>query len=229
MIKILFVLTKEDVGGAQKYVQDLTENLDRAQFEPEIITGGRKGIRFLSNTFLPHFLFINDLLAIIFACHIFIQRKPDIIHLNSSKAGVVGALAAGLYNAFFAGRKRTRVVFTAHGWVFNPTNNLNAPRRFLYILLHRLAAKFQNAIINVSEFDRELAIRYRIAPKEKLFTIHNGINETSIRFLDRRTARRVLLPKSYSVSLEEVWIGSIGRLTHEKSYEDFIFEISGKS
>src|SRR3989344_5537524 len=98
MVKVLMVITKDDVGGAQKYVRDLMENLDKAQFEAKIITGGKKGVYFLSNSLKPHFLFLNDLAAAVELFFVFRREQPDIIHLNSSKAGVVGAFAAFLFN-----------------------------------------------------------------------------------------------------------------------------------
>ncbi len=212
--KILYLVTKDDVGGAQKYVTDLAENLDKSKFQIKILAGGKKGIRFLSNAFLPHLLFANDLLALTELFFVLKKERPDILHLNSSKAGVIGAIAAKLAGV-------PKVVFTAHGWVFNPDSNIGALRKRLYILLHKIAARFQDVIINVSEYDRQLALRHKIAPAEKLITIRNGIDE--IKFLDKKTARRALSAFCQARFPDNAtWIGSIGRLVAEKSYEDFI-------
>lgn len=218
MKKVICLVTKDDVGGAQKYVQDLSESLNRAEFETKIITGGKGGAKFLSNKFWPHLLFINDWLALAELFFLFRREKPDIVHLNSSKAGVIGAIAAKLAGA-------SRVVFTAHGWVFNPNNDLSFLRRKLYIWFHRLAAVFQDAIINVSEYDRQLAARHKIAPLNKLVTIHNGLDSKNMKFLDKTTARKTLAKLISNPQLpisNSTWVGSIGRLVNEKSYEDFI-------
>ena len=231
MVKVLMVITKDDVGGAQKYVRDLAENLDKAQFEAKIITGGKNGVYFLSNSLKPHFLFFNDLAAAVELFFVFRREQPDIIHLNSSKAGVIGAFAAFLFDKTNWSNKsnrshRTKVIFTAHGWVFNPDNNLSGLRRRFYILLHRFAAKFQDAIINVSEYDRQLAIKEKIASSQKLFTVHNGIDIQSVKFFDRDVARQTLIKKleigNWKLEINGTWIGSIGRLVSEKSYEDFV-------
>ena len=95
--KILYIITKSDVGGAQKYVSDLAANLDKSLFETKIICGG-KNIRWLSNKVWLWFLFINDWLAIAEIVKLLKKERPDIIHLNSSKAGVIGSLAAFFYN-----------------------------------------------------------------------------------------------------------------------------------
>lgn len=213
--KIIYLVTKDDVGGAQKYVADLAGHLNREQFDAKIITGGKSGARFLSNTFSPHFLFINDWLALAELFLIFKRERPAIVHLNSSKAGVIGAIAAKL-----AGVPKT--IFTAHGWVFNPDNYLGFFRRRLYVVFHRIAAYFQDAIINVSEYDRQLAIKHKIAPTQKLITIHNGLDWQNLKFLDKRTARKAINTLSAGKIDGEIWVGSIGRLVTEKSYEDFV-------
>ena len=217
-IKILYLLTKKDVGGAQKYVADLAENLDKNKFDTKVLTGGKNGARFLSNGFYPYFLFINDIVAIIELFFIFRKEKPDIVHLNSSKAGVIGALAGKLAGV-------PKIVFTAHGWVFGPDNKLSFLRRKFYILLHKIAAKYQDKIINVSEYDRQLALKHKIAPHEKLFTVYNGISDIS--FLNKQESRKALSKAAnYNLSasgpMTDIWVGSVGRLVVEKDQGTFI-------
>lgn len=214
MVKILFVITKKDIGGAQKYVRDLAGNLDPKKFEVKTLTGGKNGVRFLSNSIFPHALFINDLAALWELFGIFRKEKPDIVHLNSSKAGVIGAIAAKLAGV-------PKVIFTAHGWVFNPDNKLGFLSRQFYILLHKIAAQFQDKIINVSEYDRKLALSCRVASSEKLATIYNGVSGQA--FLGKQDARRAIRTISgYPVDADSVWIGSIGRLVAEKDYANLI-------
>ncbi len=219
-MKILYLITKDDVGGAQKYVRDLSTELQKSGFETKIVTGGRQGVRFLSNKLRPYFLFLNDWLALVELFFLFRRERPEIVHLNSSKAGVLGAFAAKL-----AGIKM--VVFTAHGWVFNPDNDLNFAKKIIYIWVHKIAARFQDKIINVSEYDRQLAIKNKIAPEDKLITIYNGLDWENLKFFDKKTSRKVLatLVKSNlstSQLINSTWVGSIGRLVVEKSYQDFI-------
>lgn len=216
--KILYIITKSDVGGAQKYVNDLANNLDKNRFEAKVIYGGRD-IKWLSNETWPWALFLNDWLAVLEIKKLLEREQPDVMHLNSSKAGVIGALAARL------AKGNPRVVFTAHGWVFNPTNAISWPVRRFYILLHKFAALSQDKIICVSEYDYNLALQYKIAPKEKLITIHNGIGQ-NLKFLSKEKAREEILKKleviNNKLQAEKPWVGSIGRLVKEKNYETFI-------
>lgn len=228
-MKILYILTKSGIGGAQKYVKDLADNLDKNKFDSRVLYGDRE-VRWLSNKTYPWFLFFNDWMAIFELVNVFKKENPDIIHLNSSKAGVLGSLAAAIYNKNF--NKKIRVVFTAHGWVFNPTNEISKFVRQFYVLLHKFAAKFQDKIICVSEYDYNLALEYDICPEEKLSTIHNGIN-ADMKFLSKKESRQDLVIKIFndgSVNSPQVskleekyqWVGSVGRLVKEKNYETFI-------
>ncbi|MEK7463436.1 MAG: glycosyltransferase [Patescibacteria group bacterium] len=229
MMKVLYILTKSGIGGAQKYAKDLAENLDKNKFEAKILYG-KQDIEWLSNKTYPWFLFINDWLAVLELVKIFKKEQPDIAHLNSSKAGVIGALAGIL-----SGKKRPKIVFTAHGWIFNHTNELNWFVRNFYIFLHKISSLFIDKIICVSGYDYNLALEYNICEPEKLATIHNGIS-ANIKFLGKKEAKKQLseklitylpvrsLAKEGNLKLKTniPWVGSIGRLVKEKNYETFI-------
>ncbi len=227
-MKILYLVTKDDVGGAQKYVADLSKYMQAAGHETQTLAGGKNGVRFLSNRIWPQFFFVNDWLAIFETFRWLTTNKPDVVHLNSSKAGIIGTFGALFYNAVnkILGRPKTKVVFTAHGWVFNPSNNLSWLKRQTYIVIHKIAALFQDKIINVSEYDRALAVSHNVAPQYKLTTVHNGLDAGSLKLLDRTTARKTLIQLSGALrnahASDDIWVGSIGRLVSEKNYKDFI-------
>lgn len=224
--KVLYIITKSDVGGAQKYVNDLANNLDKNKFEAKILYGGQD-VKWLSNKVWPWALFLNDWLAIWELIKIYKKEQPAIIHLNSSKTGVLGSLAAYAYKSLQPKSYNLKpvTIFTAHGWVFNPTNAISAPARWFYVLLHKFAAPFQDKIICVSEYDYNLALRYGIAPKEKLVTIRNGI-DPNIKFLNKEKAREEILNKlkvqNSKFKKNDIWVGSVGRLVKEKNYETLI-------
>ena len=227
--KILYIITKSDTGGAQKYVKDLTDNINPENFEAKIIYGGQDA-KWLSNKVHPWFLFFNDWLAIFELVKVYTNEQPNVVHLNSSIAGFVGSLAAFIYNLknklFTIGHMPlAKVIFTAHGWVFNPDNDIATPIRWFYIWLSKLAGIFQDKIICVSEYDYQLAIRYHIAPKSKLVTIHNGI-DLNISFLTREKAREKIIKKlpttNHQPPINSYWVGSMGRLVKEKDYGTFI-------
>ncbi|MST04193.1 MAG: glycosyltransferase [Candidatus Pacebacteria bacterium] len=225
--KILYIITKSDIGGAQKYIHDLSTNINKEFFESKIIFGGID-IKSLSNKTNPGIFFWNDWQAIFEIVKILKKETPDIIHLNSSKAGVLGTIAGVIYRK--TSNKDLKIIFTAHGWVFNPQNKISKLERFFYIALHKAAGIFQNKIINVSNYDREIALRLRIANSDKLKVVWNGIGE-DINFLNKNEARNILLQKIQNQSPVQIsnlefqashMVGSIGRLVKEKDYETLI-------
>ncbi len=222
-LKVLFLLTKADTGGAQKYVSDIASHLDPQAFET-YIAHGDKEIPHLSNTTRPWLLFLNDWLAVSECVSLYKRHQPNIIHLNNSKAGFNGSLAACWYNLFRPSGQRAKVVFTAHGWVFNPDNTLAPWVRFGYRTLHRVAAYFQDSIICVSQYDYDLALRYRIAPARKLKMIYNGISASQLVFAEQSIARNELQNRGHRAPIENrrLWAGSIGRLVKEKNYQTLI-------
>src|SRR5688572_22606349 len=112
--KILYIITKSNWGGAQKYVHDLATGLPKEQFDvavafghasPEATqakrgTGSLKerldvaGIRTISIPRLGRDIQLIDESAVFFSLVKLIRNeKPDVIHLNSPKIGGLGALA----------------------------------------------------------------------------------------------------------------------------------------
>jgi glycosyltransferase involved in cell wall biosynthesis len=91
--------------------------------------------------------------------------KPDLVSAHSSKAGVLGRMAARSLGI--------PVIFTAHGWAFTP--GIPNHQAALYTWIERLAAPLASKVITVSEFDRRLALARGVAPSRKLVTIHNGM------------------------------------------------------
>jgi len=221
-LKVFFVVTKGDKGGAQKYVSDLSEAIDEERFEVKIFSGrdgedikeGKK-LRWLSNDFEPHFLFYKDWMALRELYKIFKEEKPDVAHLNSSKAGVIGSVAAKLAGV-------PKVVFTAHGWVFTD-ETLPWWKKNLYVFFHRISSFFQDKVINVSGFDKNAAASMGAFFSERLAVVYNGIDfkKVSDGFLDAKDARKKIGEKvgdGVSLNKKEIWVGSLGRLVSEKNY-----------
>lgn len=179
-IRISYLITRSDtVGGAHVHLLDLACRAQANGHTVEVLVGGRglyaellrdKGLkvvnlRYLVRPIRPHL----DTLAVLECWRAFKRFKPDIVHVHSTKAGLVGRIAAKL-----AGLP---VVFTAHGWAF--TEGIAEKSRKLAELLEKCAAHFSDAIICVSEYDRQLALRMGVGNALLLTRIHNGVPEIS--------------------------------------------------
>ena len=174
-MKIAYVITRCDsVGGAQIHVRDLALESVAQGHEIVVITGqsgeitGRleaAGVRVrVCPGLLREINPLRDLRAVRELTRIMRDELPDVVSAHSSKAGLIGRLAAN--------RAGIPALFTAHGWAFTPGVPLT--RRIAYTLIERLVERFAARIICVSDFDRQLAIARGMSPA-RLVTIHNGM------------------------------------------------------
>ena len=193
MTKILYLITQSEMGGAQKNVLDLARAL-KEKYEILVAAGldgggalfGKleqtninfKKLRWLRRA--PHPLF--DFLAFFEIKKLLKKENPNILHLHSSKAGILGSWAVD--------PKKIKIIYTVHGAVFEAPFGLLSKKLFLW--LEKLTASRKHKIICVSENDRNLWIKHRAAPPEKITVIHNGLNWQNLNFLPQEEVRKEL-------------------------------------
>ena len=192
-MKALLLITRAELGGGQTHVVDLLRGL-RDEFDLEVATGeegyltemaDRMGIRWhvlpdLIQPIRP----MRDIMALHQCLRLFRRVRPDVIHVHTSKAGVIGRLAASLADI--------PCIFTAHTWCF--AEGTNWKWRVIGTPLEKLAARVSSRIITVSDANRDLALRHRIAAPEKFVTVHNGIPDCPDRAAhDSQQAPRIVM------------------------------------
>lgn len=189
--KILYIITQSELGGSQRYVLDLANHLKDNNYDIIVASGQtghlldeckKKSIQthIFKNLVRPIHP-IKDLFAFLEIYSFIKKEKPEIVHLNSSKAGILGAVAAKA-----AGVKK--VIYTVHGFVF--LEPVAKWKKMCYIFAEKFSSLFKDAIICVSQYDKRMGVHYKIAPEKKFITIHNGINP--INFLPKEEARKKL-------------------------------------
>jgi glycosyltransferase involved in cell wall biosynthesis len=172
---ILYLITKAERGGAQSHVLELLKATRGRGARPVLacgdegfLTGAARGLGIdvhrIANLVHP-VRPAKDLAAVAEVTRLLRRLQPDLIHCHSSKAGLVGRLAAW--------RAGVPAVFTAHGWEFAP--GLSPLRRAMVWPAEWVAARCSARIITVSERDRRLAVAARVARPDRLATVHNGI------------------------------------------------------
>ena len=235
--RVLLVITLAELGGAQKYVRDLTDAFKKeyeitiaANAEDTAIHEWAKKQKVKTvilehldqNLWLGFLPTLNDFKTFLDLFSLARVNHYDIVHLNSSKIGLLGALAAK-----FAGVPK--VVFTAHGWVFNEPPSINRPqtrnKKWLWVAVSKVAAYFQDNLICVSDFDFDQALRYRIAPPRKILTIYNGLDTKKVRFASRDRARAWLKEKT-SINETTTIIGTIANLYPTKDLGTMIASLA---
>ena len=146
-------------AGAQSYVASLLPALV-GRFDVTVAAHGAgplrdaaeaAGVRFvpLANVRRPVNPF-RDLAGLVELVRLLRRERPDILHANSSKAGVLGRLAAALTGVPIR-------IFTAHGWAFAAHSGLAARG---YRVADRLMRPLTTATICVSEREREAGWRH---------------------------------------------------------------------
>jgi glycosyltransferase involved in cell wall biosynthesis len=174
---ILFVITKLELGGAQKQLLSIIRDLDKNKFTPFLFTA-RAGMlaaeasAFICNIKRSDYLERpirpwKDLFSLIEIFRYIKANRISIVHTHSSKAGILGRLAAK-----FAGVRH--IIHTVHGWSFNDCQSYLL--RKIFIWLERSMAKFSSRIIVVCRADREKGLKNSIGRAEKYSLIHYGIN-----------------------------------------------------
>lgn len=189
-MKIIYGITKSNMGGAQRYVFDLASQAKKAGHDVSVICGGNgtlvaklkdKNIRVFP---LPHLhrdiSLVDEFKALHFIFRTLWEEKPEVFHTNSSKMGGLGNFAARL-----AGTKK--IIFTSHGWEFNAPRPVwqKWPIRFFAWLTILLSHK----TICVSEKLKKDISKFPFIQK-KLVVVHNGL--ASFELIERTAARRAL-------------------------------------
>lgn len=201
--KILYIVTQSEWGGAQKYVFDLATNLSPDQYEVAVASGGhdelfikldeKKVKSYKLKNLVRQINPIKDIKAYFEIKKLIKEIKPDILHLNSSKAGVIGAIAGK-----HTGVKK--IIYTVHGFVFNEP--MASWQKIIYIWAEKFSAKYKDKLICVSEFDRQIGIKNQISDENKFVTINNGI--LKLNFLLKDEAKKEL-----ALPLNNTIIGTI--------------------
>ncbi len=171
----MFLITKANWGGAQRYVFDLATAL-RNEFEVSVAFGQEgllaKKLREAQITTFPirtlqrDVSISSDVKSFFELLQLFRAEKPDVVHLNSSKAAGVGALAARLAGV-------PRIIFTAHGWPF--WEQRNPVSRGLIYFFSWLTALLSHKIIVVSDYDLKVAKKMPFIA-HKTVRIYNGVD-----------------------------------------------------
>ncbi|OGZ17539.1 MAG: hypothetical protein A2494_01965 [Candidatus Lloydbacteria bacterium RIFOXYC12_FULL_46_25] len=231
-MKILYLITKSNFGGAQRYVFDLATEMTKLEQDVVVAFGGEgvlatklkeMGVRTLGIPRLERDVnILADFKTFFFLLDLYAAEQPDIIHLNSSKIGALGALAGRLYNVWthilhFLGKGGVpaRIIFTGHGWAFNEQRN--DLERFIIGSIHWLTIRLAHQTIAVSGKTRE---QVGVLPFSwhKLTVIHNGVG--NITLLSRNDAQKRILQNTpwgeKEFSPETIFIGTLAELHKNK-------------
>ncbi len=174
-LRILHVITKLDVGGAQSVVQELVLQQLIAGHNVQVATGVTGPVsdalsaRGVTVTVLPELVHplapTADRSATRALSQVIRDLEADVVHTHSSKGGLVGRAAAR--------RRGVPSVYTAHGWPFQ--RGAPAAQRIKSLLIEWVGGRLGDEVVCVNEYELRLANRLRVGRKHHRSVIANGI------------------------------------------------------
>jgi len=169
-MKIFHIVTLSELGGAQSVVVNLSNSLSK-DHEVIVIAGEgdgkmfnmlNSGIRYIKISSLKkNISVINDICVLFSFIKLYNKYKPDIIHLHSSKAGILGRLVF----------PKKKIVYTVHGF----DSIRLAYRKYLFI--EKLLQNNCKAIAAVSRYDENNLKAEHITHNVKC--VYNGYEQIS--------------------------------------------------
>ncbi len=202
----------------------LCDFLDRKRFQVKLISGPQTGSegelitevrkRNIDLMILPELVReINptkDFLALVKLAKYIRKENFDIVHTNSSKAGILGRLAAKLAGT-------PVILHTVHGWAYH--NHMGKRRKGLYVTLEKWAEKFTHKLITVSDLNIKKGLADGIGNENKYVTIHSGID---LNRFDPSNLDSISKKKEWNIDPSDRVVGSVTRLSEQKAPADFV-------
>lgn len=219
-IRVAVIITRMDLGGAQEAALHAAAGLDPARFDVRLLAGpgGRLderarqmlGERFVPVAWLAHRIApVRDLFALVWLWAYLIRRRIQVVHTHSSKAGLLGRLAA-----FLAGTPK--VLHTVHGWSFN---DFQSTATFTFFLgFERVLARLSDRLVVVAFSLRDKGLLQGIGSPSQYAVVRAGVDLGVWRSTPRsRSGLKKLLP-----NLKPKVVGVVANLKAQKAPLDFV-------
>ena len=178
-MRIAYVITRSDsVGGASVHVIDLSREMRARGHEAVVLCGGQgpvteklaaagvpfRPLRHLHTRIDPW----KDRAAFYEIAAVLAEVKPHLVSTHTAKAGWLGRAAAA--------RLGVPAIYTPHGLSVGNRRG-GGMKAEVFTFAERYAARWAKAIVCVSDAERQLALRKKIAPENRLHVIHNGVHD----------------------------------------------------
>jgi glycosyltransferase involved in cell wall biosynthesis len=220
-VPIRVLLVVKSTGGVAEYIRWLILGMDRETFSFTVVCLSENGrefaseLRQLADVQTLHYEIDRYSVNLISDTRVGLQlmklirlNKFDLIHAHASKPGFltrVAALGSGV-----------PVLYSPHCFAFHA--GASQLSNLIISSLENLASYFTTRIIAVSDGEREQAQKYRVGRDDQITVIHTGIEPAPY----RQPIDKSLLKESLGIPLSSPVIGSVGRLSEQKSPLDFV-------
>ncbi|MFA6004556.1 MAG: glycosyltransferase family 4 protein [Elusimicrobiota bacterium] len=220
-MKVAHIITRLDLGGAQQNTCHTARNLDPQRFDALLIYGPGGVLdaeaavwpqpprRIVVADLVREISPLRDLKALFALRRILHAERPDIVHTHSSKAGILGRLAA--WSAGVPVR-----VHTFHGFGFH--DRQPAWRKTLYVWAERLCARLSQALIFVSRDNQHYAQSHGIGDPARYHLIRSGVKLSELPARVDAAQKK----KELGLAADSRLVLSVGNLKPQKNPMDFL-------
>ncbi|MGM0567782.1 MAG: glycosyltransferase family 4 protein [Elusimicrobiota bacterium] len=217
--KIVHIITKLQLGGAQQNTLYTLENLKKNRrgvlisgpggyLDREAVSSEKYSISFcyfLRRKVSPVF----DTFAFFWIYFYLLSCRPAVVHTHSSKAGIIGRWAA-----FFAGVDN--IIHTFHGFGFTPLQK--PPVRKFFIFLEKITASITDVFIAVAEDNISKAVGEGIGEKSRYRLVRSGIELEKF----EKAPKFAIIRDNLGIKYSEKVVGNISCFKPQKGLEVFI-------
>ncbi|MGF7034592.1 glycosyltransferase involved in cell wall biosynthesis [Paenibacillus mucilaginosus] len=208
-------ISESTSGGVYTHLIQLAKHLNQEMFDQTYILSSIKNESLKEQkSFFGHSLIIadmkreisllGDLKSLLQITRYLRANKFDVIHCHSSKAGVIGRIAA-----FLTGHPT--VFYTPHSFSFHAFNS--KLKNAFFMGIERCMASFTTRLICVSLGEARLAVNSKVVPSSKIRVILNGVDQDPV-------YKEGILTETYrpqAVDNAPRLISFIGRLSKQKN------------
>lgn len=221
-MKKVLLIAEAMLGGLRQHVFDIARGLDKEKFEIYLLYSDNraddkffeeieevgKDVKLIKCNEMERSIGLHDIKAYKKIEQCIREIKPDIVHCHSSKAGIVGRLAAKACGVPI-------ILYTPNAYAFQ-SPECSFLKKEIYIFAERyLSRKACSMTINVSKGEMDKALEYKIDVPEKFALIYNGIPEISIP--DKKELRERL-----GLKQNIKYVGFTGRCAKQKDPMTFL-------
>ncbi|HEX5647778.1 MAG TPA: glycosyltransferase family 4 protein [Nitrospira sp.] len=222
MDTVCHIITKLELGGAQKITLRTVAHLDRSKFHSILITGGEEAELDADAAKIPDVEFhrvkslvraispVQDVAAFLALTKLLRRIAPTIVHTHSSKAGILGRWAAWAAGV-------PVIVHSVHGFGFTPEQH--PLMRQMLIVVERWTSRLTQWIFTDSESNRQQGIALGLFDKDRSSMLPPGIDLHAV-----RAVRVDPDEKKSSLGLDrgKLLVGMVAPFKPQKAPLDFI-------
>lgn len=223
-VRVLHIITRMIVGGAQEntllsvegldqipgYEVTLASGIDKGP-EGDLLTRARRTTRLIIiDELCRNINPLNDLAALWKLYRIIRKGRYHIVHTHSSKAGVLGRIAAKLAGTPF-------IVHTLHSLVFHDYQPWAVNR--MWWLVKKICAPMTDHFISVSSIISRKAIAAGIDRPEKFSTVYSGMELDW--FLNAKVDP-LAVRREFGIPEDAPVVGKIARLFPLKGHDELM-------